>query len=57
MKNVHSVYSAGIQTHDLHYMTLLTQPLDKGSRPVSVRVSTWFILLYFGATFAPFNLI
>jgi len=32
-KNVHPVYSAGIQTHDFWNMSLLPLPLDQGSRP------------------------
>ena len=33
-KNVHPVYGAGIQTHNLQNMSLLPyQPLDQGSRP------------------------
>ena len=31
VKNVHSVYGAGIQTHDLWNVSLLTLPLDQGS--------------------------
>ena len=33
MKNVHPVYGAGIQTHNLWNMSLLPWPLDQGSRP------------------------
>ena len=33
-KNVHSVYSAGIQTHDLQNVSLFPKPLDQGSRPM-----------------------
>ena len=29
-KNVHSVYGAGIHTHNLQRMSLLPQPLDQG---------------------------
>ena len=32
-KNVHPVYSAGIQTHDLWNMSLFPYPLDQGSGP------------------------
>ena len=32
VKNVHPVYSAGIQTHNLWNMSLLPKPLDQGSR-------------------------
>ena len=32
-KNVHPVSSAGIQTHNLLITSLLSQPLDQGSRP------------------------
>ena len=32
-KNVHPVYIAGIQTHDLKNMNLLLKPQDQGSRP------------------------
>ena len=32
-KNVHSVYGAGIRTHDLWNMSLFPLPLDQGSRP------------------------
>ena len=32
-KNVHPVYSTGIQTHDLWNMSLFPQPLGQGSRP------------------------
>ena len=31
-KTVHPVYSAGVQTHDLHNMCLISQPLHQGSR-------------------------
>ena len=31
VKNVHPVYGAGIQTHDLWNMSPLSQPLDQGS--------------------------
>ena len=33
-KNVHPVYGAGIQTHNLQHMSPLLQPLDQGSHPV-----------------------
>ena len=33
-KNVHSVYGAGIYTHDFQNMSLLTLPLDQGSRRI-----------------------
>ena len=33
-KNVHPVYIARIQTHDLRNMSFLLQPLDQGSRPL-----------------------
>ena len=32
VKNVHPVYGAGTQTHDLQNMSLLQLPLDQGSR-------------------------
>ena len=32
-KNVHPVYGAGIQTHDLRNVSLFPLPLDQGSRP------------------------
>ena len=32
--NFHPVYIAGIQTPDLHNMSLLTLPLEHGSRPI-----------------------
>ena len=32
-KNVHPVYGAGIQSHDLWKVSLFPYPLDKGSRP------------------------
>ena len=38
-KNVHSVYGAVIQTHDLQNMSLFPEPLDQGSRPGSTKVS------------------
>ena len=33
-ENVHPVYSAGIQTHDLRNMYLLPKSLEQGSRPI-----------------------
>ena len=30
-KNVHPVYSTGIQTHDLQNVSLIPSPLDQGS--------------------------
>ena len=35
--NVHPVYGAGIQTHNLRNMSLLPYPLDQGSRPKEVQ--------------------
>ena len=34
-KNVHLVYGTGIRTHDLQSTSLLSLPLDQGSRPAS----------------------
>ena len=39
MPNVHTVYGAEIQTHDISNMSRLTKPLDQGSRPVTQFVS------------------
>ena len=33
VKNVHPVYGAGIWTHDLQDISILSSPLDQGSRP------------------------
>ena len=35
-KNVHPVYGAGIQTHNLQDMSLLPSPLEQGSCPVTI---------------------
>ena len=35
-KNVHPVYGAGIQTHDLQNMSLFPLPLDHGFRPLEI---------------------
>ena len=37
-KNVHPVYCAGIQTHDLRNVCLFPLPLDQGSRPLNGEV-------------------
>ena len=38
-KNVHPVYIAGIQTHDLKNMNLLLKPQDQGSRDTKVALT------------------
>ena len=52
-KNVHPVYGVGIRTRNLWTMSLLLQPLDKGSRPFTICLSPSIsISLLFNCTYS-----
>ena len=36
VKNVHAVYVADIQTHNLQIVSLIPQPLDQGTNPANI---------------------
>ena len=56
-KNVHPVYGAGIQTHDLLYMSLLQLPLDQGSRPICLLAFYLTLLNTHGSTYFSSNIL
>ena len=46
VKNVHPVYGAGIQTHNLHIASLIPLTLDQGSRPPAETVFLFIFILF-----------